>query len=128
MIAGTGIDLVDIDRVRTLLRRHGERALRRFFTPDEIAFCHRNADPAPCFAARLAAKEAALKALGTGQARGLRWRDIEIRREPDGGPTLHLSGAALERARTLGITRAWLSLSHERGHACALVVLEATAS
>ncbi len=124
MIVGTGIDLVEVERVRKMLARHGERALRRLFTPAEVEFCRQSADPAPCFAARLAAKEAALKALGTGQARGIRWRDVEVVRSGPDGPTLRLGAAALARARHVGAARSWLSLSHERRHACALVLLE----
>lgn len=127
MIVGTGIDLVDVGRVRRLLARHGERALRRFFTDDEAGLCHRTADPGQCFAARLAAKEAALKAFATGRARGIRWRDVEVVRNQSGTPGLRFHGAAATRARELRADRTWLSLSHERGQACAVVVLESSA-
>lgn len=125
MIVGTGIDLVDIDRVRRLLARHGDRALRRFFTDDETTFCLQAADPAQCFAARLAAKEAALKALTTGRAQGIRWRDIEIVRKHADAPALRLHAAAASRARDLAVDRTWISLSHEHNQACAVVILEA---
>lgn len=127
MIVGTGIDLVEVSRVRRMLDRHGDRALRRFFTAREIEFCRRVADPAQCFAARLAAKEAALKALATGRAKGIRWCDIEILRDEPGSPSLRFHGEARHRAARLGADRNWLSLSHERAHACAFVVLEADA-
>lgn len=128
MIVGTGIDLVDVPRVRRLLERHGERALRRFFTEREVRFCRRAADPAPCFAARLAAKEAAFKALATGRAAGVRWRDVEVVRDGPGRPTLRFHGAAERCAGRLGAARTWLSLSHERGSACAFVLLETSSA
>lgn len=127
MIVGTGIDLVDVARVRRLLARHGERALHRFFTGDEADFCRGTADPAQCFAARLAAKEAALKAFATGRARGIRWRDVEVVRNHAGTPGLRFHGAAAARATQLRADRTWLSLSHERGQACAVVLLESSA-
>jgi holo-[acyl-carrier protein] synthase len=126
VIVGTGIDLVDVARVRALLARHGERALRRFFTEDEAHFCHATADPAQCFAARLAAKEAALKAFATGRARGIRWRDVEVVRNHAGTPSLRFHGAAASRAAELHADHTWLSLSHERGQACAIVLLESS--
>lgn len=126
MIVGTGIDLVEVARVRRLLARHGERALRRFFTDGEADFCRGTADPGQCFAARLAAKEAALKALATGRARGIRWRDVEVVRNHAGTPGLRFHGVAASRAAELHADHTWLSLSHERGQACAIVLLESS--
>lgn len=124
MIRGIGIDLVEIERVRALLARHGDRARRRLFTPGELADCEERADPAECLAARLAAKEAALKALGVGKGPGLLWTDLETRRSESGQPIIELSGRAREYAERLGVTRATLSLSHEAGIACAMIVFE----
>lgn len=118
------MDLIQVARVRNMLARHGDRALRRFFTPGEIAFCRRTADPPQCFAARLAGKEATFKALATGRAQGVLWRDVEVVRDDPGHPVLRLSGTARACAERLRAHRSWLSLSHERDHACALVVLE----
>lgn len=119
-----GLDLVDVRRVRALLARHRDRALRRLFTDAEIEFCSSAGDAAECFAARLAAKEAAFKALGTGVRPGVRWRDVEVVRQETGKPELRLSGAARLWAERLGTAHAWVSLSHEGEFAGALVLLE----
>lgn len=123
MIVGIGVDVVRIDRVGELLSRHGRRARERLFTARELEQCDARTDCEQCLAARLAAKEAALKALGTGKARGYRWTDLEITRG-EGCPQLRFSGAAQARAESLGAQRAWVSLTHEAGVACAIVVLE----
>jgi holo-[acyl-carrier protein] synthase len=123
MIRGLGIDVVEVDRIRALAVKHGERFLGRVFTLAEAGYCSGKSDPAPHLSARFAAKEAAAKALGTGLARGVRFRDIEV--VADGGPPrLVLHGKAGELARGLGVTRIHLSLTHEHGTAAAVVVLE----
>jgi holo-[acyl-carrier protein] synthase len=125
VIAGVGIDLVDIARVQRLLDAKGERALRRLFTSDEVDYALTRAQPAQHLAARLAAKEAAFKALaGNVLARGIGWREIEVVRG-DHGPTLSLHGRAAERAGQLGVTEIWVSLTHSETTAGAVVVLEA---
>jgi holo-[acyl-carrier protein] synthase len=124
LIVGVGIDLVEVDRVRTLMERHGDRARRRLFTERELADCSERADRAECLAARFAAKEAALKALGIGKVPGVQWTDIETARADSGLPVLALSGDAENHAKRRGVERSWLSLSHEAGLACAVVVLE----
>lgn len=125
MIAGIGIDLVDIARVDRLLDAKGERALRRLFTADEVAYALARPHPAQHLAARLAAKEAAFKALsGNSLARGIGWKEIEVIRD-DIRPTLALHGRAAERATELGVTSVWLSLTHSATTAGAVVVLEA---
>ena len=125
MITGIGIDLVDIARVQRLLDSKGERALRRLFTSDEVDYALTRALPAQHLAARLAAKEAAFKALaGNSLARSIGWRDIEVVRG-DHGPTLSLHGRAAERAAQLGVTEIWVSLTHSATTAGAVVVLEA---
>lgn len=124
MIVGLGIDLVEVARIRRILAEHGERFLRRVFTPEEVRFCSAQADPAVPFAARVAAKEAAMKALGTGWGRGVAWRDIETVRPPEGPPRLALSGQAARAAKELGATRFHLSISHTETYAVAAVILE----
>ncbi len=126
MIVGVGVDLVAIVRVRQILERHGERARHRLFTSRELGECDPRADAGECLAARFAAKEAVLKALGTGKARGLRWTDIEVTSEDSGDPRIELAGEVQRRADVLGVNRTWVSLSHEGGLACAVVVLEST--
>src|SRR5512139_1099204 len=110
-IVGIGIDLVGIERLRGVLDRYGARFVERVLTAGERAYCERHHDPAPSVAARFAAKEAVLKALGTGLARGIRWQDVEVRREGQGPPRMHLSGRAAEEAAALGVDRIHLSIS-----------------
>ncbi|HEX6060268.1 MAG TPA: holo-ACP synthase [Gemmatimonadaceae bacterium] len=129
MIVGTGIDLVEVDRVRTLLSGREARALRRLFTDGEVAYVSVRAEPWPHYAARVAAKEAAYKALaGTVGARAIGWREIEVVNGWDGRPTLQLHGRAAERAAELAVTSIHLSLTHTRGMAAAFVVLESVPS
>ena len=123
-IVGTGLDAVEVARIRRLLGTHGERFVARLFTAGEKAYCERNADPAMHYAARFAAKEAAAKALGTGLAEGINWADIEVAREESGRPVLRLHGGALQRAQALGAERFHLSLTHTRELALAQVLLE----
>jgi holo-[acyl-carrier protein] synthase len=125
VIVGLGLDVVEVARVRALVERHGARARRRIFTPGEIAYAERRADPAKHYAARFAAKEAAFKALaGNALARSVSWQDLEVANEADGRPVLRLHGVAAARARELGVRAAWLTLSHTDGVAAATVVLE----
>jgi holo-[acyl-carrier protein] synthase len=124
VIRGIGIDLVDIARVDRLLDDKGERALRRLFTEDEVGYALARPLPGQHLAARLAAKEAAFKALSGNQlARGIGWKEIEVIRG-DHGPTLALHGRAAERATELGVTSIWVSLTHSATTAGAVVVLE----
>jgi holo-[acyl-carrier protein] synthase len=125
VIVGVGIDLVDIARVTRLLEAKGDRALRRLFTSDEVGYAISHPLPALHLAARLAAKEAAFKALaGNALARGIGWKDIEVvRGEPR--PTLAFHGRAAERSAELGITTVWVTLTHTATTAGAVVVLEA---
>jgi holo-[acyl-carrier protein] synthase len=124
MVVGVGIDVVEIARVRRLVERWGTRFLERVFTGDEVAYASRRRDPAEHLAARFAAKEATLKALGTGLSLGVRWREMEVRRPRGERPTLVLSGrtAALGAAR--GVRRLHVSLTHDAGLALAQVLAE----
>lgn len=122
-VVGIGVDIIEVERVREILGRHPSRFPRRVFTEAEAAYCSRGAHPAERYAARYAAKEAVMKALGTGWSRGVTFRDIEIVRAPSGAPAVRLAGAAQRRAQGLGVTRIDVSLSHGRQHAVAMVVL-----
>jgi holo-[acyl-carrier protein] synthase len=124
MIVGSGIDLVEIDRIQRSLDRFGERFLNRVYTRAEQAYCLRKHQAAESLAARFAAKEAGAKALGTGMSRGVTWVEIEVVREPGGRPTIQFHGRAAEIAGTLKARRAALSLTHSRNLAMASVVLE----
>ena len=121
-IIGVGIDATDIPRVREVFERYGERFLRRVFTEIEVAYCMRQRDPVPSLAARFAAKEAAMKALGTGNARGVLWQDIEVFRA-DGPPQLRLSGGAARRFGMLEARRSLLTITHSDSLAMAHVLL-----
>ncbi len=121
VILSVGIDATDIPRVADALRRFGDRFLQRVFTADEIAYCTRYRDPAPHLAARFAAKEAAMKALGTGVSQGVVWRDVEVFRH-HGPPQLRFHGTAAARFASLGATRALLSLTHAETLALAQVL------
>lgn len=123
MILGTGLDLVSVARFERFLLRRGERGLRRIFTPGEVDYCRTLAAPAASFAARFAAKEAFVKALGTGLS-GLRWTDVEVVRADSGEPSLRLHGAAAAALADRGARAAHLSLSHTAELAGAVVILE----
>jgi holo-[acyl-carrier protein] synthase len=124
MIYGIGIDLVEIERMQQAISRTGQRFLERLFTAAEQAYCRTQHPPYACYAARFAAKEAFLKALGTGLREHMRWRDIEVGRDPLGKPSLRLYGYLQERCAAQGIERMHLSLSHSAAYAIAQVVLE----
>ena len=124
MILGLGIDIVAIERIAGLLERHSGRAKERLYTAAERAYCEKMARPALHFAARFAAKEAFVKALGTGFSAGIRWRDIGIVHDPKGKPELALEGTARDAMESLGGTRGLVSLTHDSLHAAAVVVLE----
>lgn len=122
-IIAHGIDIVDIDRLADVLDQHGERFLTRVFTPDEQAYCFSN--PKRCnehLAGRFAAKEAILKAIGTGWSRGIAWTEAEVVRAPTGRPTVRLTGRALEEATAAGIDSWQLSISHIKTHAIASAI------
>ncbi len=124
MIVGTGIDIAEVPRIRKAIERFGDRFLQRVFTPAEILYCDSKANRAERYAARFAAKEAAMKAIGTGWSHGVRWRDCEVTRMPGGRPTLTFHGKAAEFAARLGAKHAALSLSHTAEQAIAQVILE----
>jgi holo-[acyl-carrier protein] synthase len=124
MVLGLGTDLIETRRVQESMDRFGDRFLERIFTAGEIAYCKRKKNAAESFAARFAAKEAGAKALGTGISHGVSWKELEVRREPSGRPTLHFSGRAAELAAGMGVKTVQLSLTHSREMAMAVVVAE----
>lgn len=124
MIVGTGIDIAEVPRIAESIARFGDRFLNRVFTEGEIKYCDAKANRAERYAARFAAKEAAMKALGTGWNHGVRWRDIEVRRQPGGRPTIVFHGKAAEFAARLGTRNVALSLTHTQDQAFAQVILE----
>ena len=124
MIVGSGIDIAEVPRIAEVIQRHGQRFLHRVFTEGEIAYCDSKANRIERYAARFAAKEAGMKALGTGWNHGVRWRDVEVCRQPGGRPTLTFHGRAAEFAAKLGTKNIALSLSHTAEQAIAQVILE----
>ncbi|TAJ05078.1 MAG: holo-ACP synthase [Planctomycetota bacterium] len=123
-ILGIGIDLTQIERIEEVHARRGQRFLDRIYTAGEQAYCARRMRSAQSLAGRFAAKEAAMKVLGTGWARGVRWVDIEVVRAPGGPPTLLLHGRAAEHAARRGIERWHLALTHDAGLAVAVAIAE----
>lgn len=124
MIVGTGIDIAEVDRIAHSIERFGRRFLERIFTPGEIRYCESKANKAERYAGRFAAKEAGMKAIGTGWNRGVTWRDVEVQRAPGSRPTIVFHGKAAEFFQKLGAARAHLSITHTKDSAMAFVVLE----
>lgn len=118
-ILGIGTDITECLRIAQMIERHGEVFLHRVYTPQEIEYCQSRKQATQHFAGRWAAKEAVLKALGTGWVKGISWRDVEVRNVRGGRPTISLHGGALEMAEQLGIQQMWISISHCRSHATA---------
>lgn len=117
------MDATEIDRIEATIARYGDRFLRRIFTDGEIAYATRRRNPAPHFAGRFAAKEAAMKALGTGHSQGVLWRDIEVVRAAYGPPTLKFHGGAARRLADLKATNSLLTITHSQTLAFAQVLL-----
>jgi holo-[acyl-carrier protein] synthase len=124
VIVGLGVDIAEVDRIQAAITRHGRAFIERIYTPAEIEYCERHRNRWERYAGRFAAKEAAMKALGTGWSRGVRWVDIEVTRLSSGQPTLSLHGATREIADKLGVHRASLSITHSGNTALAQVILE----
>ena len=125
MITGIGIDVIQNERIRDSIQRFGDRFLKRIYTEGEIEYCRKCAQPELHYAARFAAKEAAFKALGTGWAGGIKWKDVEVVRMPTGKPELHLHGEASSYAASAGANRFYVSLTHDQLVSCAVVIMEA---
>jgi len=121
-IIGLGLDATDIDRIADTIERYGDRFLQRIFTEGEVAYCTRRRVPAIHFAGRFAAKEAAMKALGTGHSRGVLWRDVEVIRH-GGPPQLQLHGGAARRLVAIGGRSSLLTITHSDSLAMAQVLI-----
>ena len=121
-IIGIGTDITECLRIARMIERHGELFIGRIYTADEIQYCQSRRQATQHFAGRWAAKEAVLKALGTGWVKGISWRDIEILNEPSGQPVVELRGGAKDVARGLGITNMLVSISHCHTHATAYAI------
>jgi holo-[acyl-carrier protein] synthase len=124
MIVGTGIDITEVPRIGQSIARFGERFLHRVFTEGEMSYCDSKANRIERYAARFAAKEAAMKALGTGWRRGIRWVDLEVVREQSGRPSISLAGEAAKIAGRLGVKRISISITHTEAQALAQVIFE----
>jgi holo-[acyl-carrier protein] synthase len=124
MIVGMGTDLAELDRIQHSINKYGQRFLSRVYTEREIAYSMRKKNFAERLAGRFAAKEAGMKAMGTGCRRGVTWKNFEVVNEPSGRPTLRLSGAAARFANQMGATAVTLSITHTAKIAMAVVILE----
>ncbi|MGA2354832.1 MAG: holo-[acyl-carrier-protein] synthase [Terriglobales bacterium] len=124
MIIGTGVDIAEVHRIRESIERFGDRFLHRIFTEGEINYCQRRANRFESYAARFAAKEAGMKALGTGWSHGIRWRDIEVVRPKGQRPTIQFHGEAAIIASKLGTKNIALSITHTSEQALAHIILE----
>jgi holo-[acyl-carrier protein] synthase len=124
VIVGTGVDIAEVPRIQASIERYGERFIHRIYTPGEIAYVERKANKYERYAARFAAKEAGMKAIGTGWRRGVTWRDFEVANLRSGKPTLLLHGVAAAFAEKLGVKNISLSLTHTKEIGMAHVILE----
>jgi holo-[acyl-carrier protein] synthase len=124
LIVGLGVDIAEVERIEAAIGRRGQPFLNRVFTPNEIEYCERFKNKFERYAGRFAAKEATMKALGTGWGRGVRWVDIEVAREPGGRPTIRLAGEAAKIAGGLGVKRISVSITHTEEEALAQVIFE----
>lgn len=121
-ILGIGTDITECLRIARMIERHGELFVTRVYTPEEIRYCQNRAQSTQHFTGRWAAKEAILKALGTGWRRGISWRDVEVRNEPGGKPVVAVRGGARDVVEQLGIAEILISISHCRSHATAYAI------
>src|SRR5882757_3797489 len=119
-----GVDLAEVERIQGAIERHGEVFLKRIYTAEERAYCEQFKNKYERYAGRFAAKEAAMKALGTGWRRGVRWVDLEVVRETGGRPTLELGGEAAKIAQQIGVKSVALSITHTESQALAQVIFE----
>ena len=124
MIVGTGVDLAEVPRIKASIERYGARFIDRIYTPAEIAYVERKANRFERYAARFAAKEAGMKAIGTGWRHGVRWQDFEVANLPSGKPTLRFHGVAARVADKLGVRNVSLSITHTAELGMAHVILE----
>jgi holo-[acyl-carrier protein] synthase len=124
MIVGTGIDIVEINRIKRSIIKYSDRFKNKVFTQREIDYCHSQADPAKHFAARFSVKEAVLKCFGTGMAGGILWKDVEVDNKKSGQPTLNLYGKGKELFNQLNIKHIHISITHDKSYAVAHAIAE----
>ena len=124
MIFGTGIDIIEIDRINNSIQKYSDRFKNKIFTQKEIDYCHSQADPAKHFAARFTVKEAALKCFGTGMTGGILWKDIEVDRLKSGQPILNLYGKGKKIFNQLKLKQIHISITHDKSHAVAHAIAE----
>ncbi len=124
MIVGLGVDIAEVARIQAAIERHGQTFLRRVYAPAEIEYCERYKNKYERYAGRFAAKEAAMKALGTGWSHGVRWVDVQVARQKGGRPAIVLSGEAAQVAERLGVKHIALSITHTAAQAFAQVIFE----
>ena len=124
MIFGTGIDIIEIDRIKNSIQKYSDRFKKKIFTQKEIDYCHSQANPSKHFAARFTVKEAVLKCFGTGMAGGILWKDIEVDRLESGQPILHLSGKGKKLFDQLNLKHIHISITHDKNHAVAHAIAE----
>jgi holo-[acyl-carrier protein] synthase len=124
LIIGLGVDIAEVPRIKAAIERRGQSFLRRVFTPNEIEYCERFKNKFERYAGRFAAKEATMKALGTGWRGGIRWVDLEVVRQQSGRPTIALAGQAAKIAAALGVRRISVSITHTASQALAQVIFE----
>jgi holo-[acyl-carrier protein] synthase len=124
MIVGTGIDIVEIGRIKHSIIKYSDRFKNKVFTQKEIDYCHSQADPAKHFAARFSVKEAVLKCFGTGMTGGISWKDVEVENKKSGQPTLNLYGKGKELFNQLKIKHIHISITHDKSYAVAHAIAE----
>jgi holo-[acyl-carrier protein] synthase len=124
MIFGTGIDIIEVDRIKHSIIKYSDRFKNKVFTQKEIDYCHSQADPAKHFAARFSVKEAVLKCFGTGMTGGILWKDIEVDKKKSGQPTLNLYGKGEELFNQLRLKHIHISITHDKSYAVAHAIAE----
>ena len=124
MIHGTGVDIIEISRIKNSIDRHAGRFEEKIFTPQEIEYCRSQADPSKHFAGRFAAKEAILKSLGTGMSQGISWQDLEISNQDTGAPVLKITGGGKAVFDSLNLKNIHISISHDKLYAVAQAIAE----
>ena len=124
MIFGTGIDIIEVDRIKNSIQKYSDRFKKKIFTQKEIDYCHSQADPAKHFAARFTVKEAVLKCFGTGMTGGILWKDIEVDKLNSGQPVLNLYGNGKELFNQLNLKHIHISITHDKTYAAAQAIAE----
>ena len=124
MIFGTGIDIIEVDRIKNSIQKYSDRFKKKIFTQKEIDYCHSQADPAKHFAARFTVKEAVLKCFGTGMTGGILWKDIEVGKLNSGQPVLNLHGNGKKLFNQLNLKHIHVSITHGKTYAVAHAIAE----